>query len=583
MQRIIFVLLVIFASNLKTYSQSFSINTDNSIADTSAILDVKSSAKGILIPRMSKAQRNAIIQPAAGLLVYQNSPDSTGFYFYEGSSWYWVFSSENMVYGDSTSWKRSGNSGTNPASNFIGTTDNQSLNFRVNNVKAGLLDHVNHNTSLGTASLTNYTGNNTVAFGDSAMFAGTSGAGCVAIGHAALKSNTTGHDNTASGYLSLYQTTSGFQNTAHGSNALYSNTTGSDNTAVGMDAMFSNTVGFVNTAFGFATMFSNTTGSFNTAIGEFSMHDNTTGNSNTSLGNFSLQFNTTGSSNTAIGNQAIKLNTTGVNNTATGFAALFNNSAGGNNTATGVNSLLSNTTGSQNTAMGSFSLQANTTGSNNVAIGINAFINNIDGGGNTVLGNFAGDLAKNDNSNTFIGFGANNTSGIALRNSTALGNGTAITANNQVRVGNAVVTSIGGQVSWSTFSDGRYKKNVQQNVPGILFIMKLKPVTYHLDAHALNNFFKTKSSPGDDVMLSAKEKIIYSGFIAQDVEKAATEAGYDFSGVDKPKNEKDIYSLRYAEFVVPLVKAVQEQQQMIIDLQKQLDTLLKRVEQLEKK
>ena len=137
--------------------------------------------------------------------------------------------------------------------------------------------------------------------------------------------------------------------------------------------------------------------------------------------------------------------------------------------------------------------------------------------------------------------------------------------------------------SWSTFSDGRYKKNVQQNVPGILFIMKLKPVTYHLDAHALNNFFKTKSSPGDDVMLSAKEKIIYSGFIAQDVEKAATEAGYDFSGVDKPKNEKDIYSLRYAEFVVPLVKAVQEQQQMIIDLQKQLDTLLKRVEQLEKK
>jgi regulator of replication initiation timing len=38
----------------------------------------------------------------------------------------------------------------------------------------------------------------------------------------------------------------------------------------------------------------------------------------------------------------------------------------------------------------------------------------------------------------------------------------------------------------------------------------------------------------------------------------ARDINYDFSGVDKPKNENDFYSLRYAEFVVPLVKAVQE-------------------------
>ena len=563
MRRIFFVLLIISASNVKTYSQSFSINTDNSIADTSAILDIKSSAKGILIPRMSKPQRKAIFQPAAGLLIYQNSPDSTGFYFYDGSAWYWVFSSGNMLYGDSTSWKRSGNSGTNPVSNFIGTTDNQPLNFRVNNLKAGSLDHINHNTSLGSASLLNYTGNNTVAVGDSSLFEGTSGADCVAIGHAALKFNTTGHDNTASGYLSLYKTTSGFQNTANGSNALFSNTTGSDNTAVGMSALFSNTTGFVNTAIGFATLFSNTTGSFNTAIGEFSMHDNTIGANNTTLGNFSLQFNTTGSGNTASGNQALKLNTTG-----------------GNNTANGANALFSNLTGFQNTAIGGFSMQGNKTGSNNVSIGINTFINDTSDSNNTAVGNFAGDLAKNDNSNTFIGFGANNTSGIALVNSTALGNGAAITASNQVRVGNAGVTSIGGQVGWSTLSDGRYKKNVQQNVPGISFIMKLKPVTYNVDANALNSFYKTKLSPGNADVLIARKKILYSGFIAQEVEKAAMETNYDFSGVDKPKNEKDLYSLRYADFVAPLVKAIQEQQQMINDLQKQLHVLMKRVEQL---
>jgi predicted RNase H-like nuclease (RuvC/YqgF family) len=59
-------------------------------------------------------------------------------------------------------------------------------------------------------------------------------------------------------------------------------------------------------------------------------------------------------------------------------------------------------------------------------------------------------------------------------------------------------------------------------------------------------------------MVTQKEQIIYSGFIAQDVEKTAKEIGYDFSGVDAPKNENDLYGLRYAEFVVPLVKAVQE-------------------------
>ena len=57
------------------------------------------------------------------------------------------------------------------------------------------------------------------------------------------------------------------------------------------------------------------------------------------------------------------------------------------------------------------------------------------------------------------------------------------------------------------------------------------------------------------------------GFIAREVEAAAKEIGYNFSGVDKPKNDKDIYGLRYAEFVVPLVKGMQEQQEMIEDLE----------------
>ncbi len=57
------------------------------------------------------------------------------------------------------------------------------------------------------------------------------------------------------------------------------------------------------------------------------------------------------------------------------------------------------------------------------------------------------------------------------------------------------------------------------------------------------------------------------------MEAAAKALGYDFDGVDKPKNENDHYGLRYSTFVVPLVKAVQEQQEMIAELEKKVDEL----------
>lgn len=58
----------------------------------------------------------------------------------------------------------------------------------------------------------------------------------------------------------------------------------------------------------------------------------------------------------------------------------------------------------------------------------------------------------------------------------------------------------------------------------------------------------------------------YTGFVAQEVEQAAKKLGYDFSGVDVPKSKDGMYGLRYAEFVVPLVKAIQEQQKQIEEL-----------------
>jgi hypothetical protein len=74
-----------------------------------------------------------------------------------------------------------------------------------------------------------------------------------------------------------------------------------------------------------------------------------------------------------------------------------------------------------------------------------------------------------------------------------------------------------------------------------------------------------------------------AGFVAQDVEKAAKEIGYDFSGVDKAKSETDLYGLRYSEFVVPMVKAIQEQQAQIELLKKQNEALLNAITELQNK
>ena len=70
----------------KSFAQGVGVNTDNSTADPSAILDIKSTDKGLLAPRMTQAQRNAIALPATGLLIYQTDA-TAGFYTYNGTAW----------------------------------------------------------------------------------------------------------------------------------------------------------------------------------------------------------------------------------------------------------------------------------------------------------------------------------------------------------------------------------------------------------------------------------------------------------------------------------------------------------------
>jgi hypothetical protein len=99
-------------------------------------------------------------------------------------------------------WGLTGNAGTDPATNFIGTTDDQALVFKINGIKAGEIS----------------SGSNTY------------------FGYKALFSKTYGYNNTANGYQALTYNTTGYSNTVNGYEALMYNTTGSTNTAIGYQA-----------------------------------------------------------------------------------------------------------------------------------------------------------------------------------------------------------------------------------------------------------------------------------------------------------------------------------------------------------
>jgi hypothetical protein len=154
-----------------------------------------------------------------------------------------------------------------------------------------------------------------------------------------------------------------------------------------------------------------------------------------------------------------------------------------------------------------------------------------------------------------------NSAGSAFSNNTGVGSHVICSASNQVRIGNSEVTSIGGFADWTNVSDGRFKQDVAENVPGLDFITALRPVTYTMDAEAIGIWMEKNFGTRDAVSstgIPRETAVVQSGFIAQEVEVAAAALGYQFSGIDAPKNDSDYYGLRYGIFVVPLVKAVQE-------------------------
>ena len=211
-----------------------SINTDNSAPDVSAMLDIKSLDKGILIPRLSSVQRSAIPAPATGLMVFDT--DSSSFHFFNGTTWINLSTPNRLVDLDvDTKIQVEENSDEDMIRFDLAGTEH----FRMDK---GRLDVLNTGFSvfIGEESGVNNDINGI-----------NNGRGNLGLGTWAMHSNTTGYTNSAAGFEAMRNTTVGSDNLAFGSYALRNNTSGSLNSAVGSSTLLSNITGTKNTALGY--------------------------------------------------------------------------------------------------------------------------------------------------------------------------------------------------------------------------------------------------------------------------------------------------------------------------------------------
>jgi hypothetical protein len=174
---------------------------------------------------------------------------------------------------DPDDWSRTGNGGTNPSVNFIGTTDAQDLVVRTNGTERARFKtngdvnlSTGSNITIGNSNALNMDGTRNIHIGENAGAISTGDQNAF-IGYNAGQVNTTGAKNTFIGPTAGRINTTGSQNAFIGGRAGFNNTTGGENSFIGWQAGQQNVSGNENTFIGKYAGSSNTTGSLNTYIG----------------------------------------------------------------------------------------------------------------------------------------------------------------------------------------------------------------------------------------------------------------------------------------------------------------------------
>lgn len=453
----------------------------------------------------------------------------------------------------------------------------------------------------------------------------------ISFGEGALRSNTTGGWNTAYGQSTLYNNTTGNFNTAVGLASLPANISGQLNTALGYGALNTSSTGNENTGLGSASLGSNTSGNDNLASGYNSLGFNTTGSNNVALG-VSAGSYISPSGNNTLSNQSVYLGAqtkTFANNQTNEIVVGYGAVGNGSNTATIGNSSITRTVLNGNVGIGTSSSGSATLNilnqasspflalrsTNNVyeiakmsfdqntdilsiinnqgaiSSGITFGTNNsermrITSSGNVGIGTTSPSAKLNVLGDFHIGdYGTSETRTFETRTSTNLfaistfptnADGTLIsysranggqgplkfanasmvvmnlTAGGQVLIpslGTGIVYSNNGTLTSTNPSDKRLKDNILDLSYGLNEILKLRPVTYNWK---------------NDAIKQGKQ----FGFIAQEVQEVMPDLVKEFK-----TDEGDRLGLNKEGIYTTLIKAIQEQQAQIKELQKEIEIL----------
>jgi hypothetical protein len=464
-KQLLLSLIICLFFNYTFAQENISISDESShSADPSAVLDVYSTTKGVLVPRLSSSNIALISNPAEGLLVYNT--DVNSFYFYDGTMWIdlsssgssiWSLNSGNGAVYLNESYSMVGigtddpmsrlsvmaGTGANPDDALFEIKDEHGEPiFRVTSegVRVFIKDFnkgVSGGFAVGkygaakdvpdTAYLI-ITPDSTRVYAEETE-KGVAGGFAVGkygaakgtaenflyltennylIGHRAGDSLTTGLYNLFLGYEAGISDMTGGSNIFLGYQSGYSNKSGDANIFIGNEAGTSNVDGSFNTFMGDMAGQSISSGLYNTFIGSQSGQMANAGSYNVFLGHNAGRDHNLGDENVYIGFESgygftVAEDNNGARNVYIGYQCGYYNTTGNDNVYIGNESGFENTTGFQNVYIGSGAGKDNTEGMTNVAIGRLAGSNNISGDGNVFLGVASGVGIRTANENVCIG------------------------------------------------------------------------------------------------------------------------------------------------------------------------------------
>uniref|UniRef100_UPI003784593F tail fiber domain-containing protein n=1 Tax=Daejeonella sp. TaxID=2805397 RepID=UPI003784593F len=449
------------------------------------------------------------------------------------------------------------------------------------------------NTGIGVDALKlNRTGFNNTAIGYQAASGQGSPSYVTAIGSGAL-SVSTGSDNTAIGAFALHRNTSGINNTVVGTSALSFNRTGNNNVVMGHQALVASSLNSSddNTAIGFKSMYNNMTGGTNTIIGSLSGFNNTTGAGNANYGYKSLYNNQAGSDNVALGNNSGSLagSSTGVSLTSSNQSIFIGSGTrAGTNTSTnevvigygavgnGSNTTTIGNSSTTQTYLPSGLTMGNSLGSVDATLTLHPNSTSAQGGSEGGQLNFKKSVSTSaydwfidqyaDGNGARLRILPGRTSpesyGLAISEDGNMGIGSIPNASYKLHVAGDINATGSVRASGVALSsDFRLKTNISSLNSAMKTLNLLSPVSYD-----------KKVSLADSVY--SKQEL---GFIAQEVQKVLPQL------VTEGKDKDRLLSLDYISIIPLLTKAMQEQDVVIKDAQKENTTLKKQLEEQKKR